>query len=119
MLDLPRTIRLHASGRREQFAYLQGTVVRDEPLDRLVLAGLWEVDRAAQALSLPERTVYDARWLSGALDEVRDERFVATTRREFLAITDALQSDPRTNDDLDLARSRQSHSCFTVSSRRE
>src|SRR5262249_36655987 len=33
-LDMARTIQLHAQGKLGLFAYRQGTVVRDEPLDR-------------------------------------------------------------------------------------
>ncbi len=104
-LDMPATMRLHAAGRLGQFAYREGTLVRDEPLDRLVLAGLDELDRAADALDLDASTLYDARWLATALDEVRDEQFLATSRDDYIEIGDMIA---RASDvlppDLDLAR---------------
>lgn len=104
-LDMPATMRLHATGRLGVFAYRQGAVVRDEPLDRLVLAGLDELDRAATALQLGPNTVYDARWLAGALDEVRDQDFLASSRAAFLAIGDDIERDPAALvEDVDLAR---------------
>lgn len=104
-LDLPRTMRLHATGRLGHFAFNQGYVVRDEPLDRLVLAALESLDRAAEALRLDADTVYEARWLSGSLAEIRDQRFLSTTGEAFLAIADAVEraSDQRP-EDVDLAR---------------
>jgi hypothetical protein len=104
-LDLPRTMRLHATGRLGHFAYKQGSVVRDEPLDRLVLAGLEQLDRAAEALGLDPATLYDARWLAGALSEVRDERFLLTAQAEFLAAADDVERTAgHAPDDVDLAR---------------
>jgi 5-methylcytosine-specific restriction endonuclease McrBC regulatory subunit McrC len=104
-LDMPATMRLHASGRPGLFAYRQCEVVRDEPLDRLVLAGLAELDRSAGALRLDSTTLYDARWLAGALDEVRDRRFLNTSRNEFLAQGEAIAQGPETLPaDADLAR---------------
>ena len=104
-LDMASTIRLHATGRRTLFAYKQGFVVRDEPLDRLVLAGLCELDRAGPVLGLDAQTLYDARWFAGALEAVRDERFISTPTPDFLAIADALEQDQTTSDeDVDLAR---------------
>lgn len=105
-LDMPGTMRLHAStGRLGVFAYRQGTVVRDEPLDRLVLAGLDELDRAAHALRLEAGMLYDARWLAGALAEVRDDPFLALPTTGFLALGDAIERDPATQaEDVDLAR---------------
>jgi hypothetical protein len=104
-LDMAATIRLHASGRPGMFAYRQGRVVRDDPLDRLVLAGLDELDRNGAALGLERTTLYDARSLAGALEEVRDQRFVATTPSSFLLSSDAIERDPATlAEDADLAR---------------
>ena len=104
-VDLPRTLILNMSGKVGQFAYTEGRVVRDEPLDRVVLAGLHELDRAAPALQLGREIVYDARWLAGALDEVRDATFFATTRDQFLDAADRVERDLDTsNQDADLAR---------------
>jgi hypothetical protein len=104
-LDMAATVRLHASGRRGLFAYEQCTVVRDEPLDRLVLAGLDEVDRAAKSLGLDPKTVYDGRWLAGALEEVRDASFLATAPTRFLALGDEIAADHESAaEDGDLAR---------------
>jgi len=102
-LDMARTIRLHASGRPELFAYEEGRVIRDEPLDRLVLAGLSEVERAAPLLGLTADLVYDARWLAAALDEVRDPAYLATPRGAFLTMADDVQA-AATPEDADLAR---------------
>lgn len=104
-LDMPATMHLHATGRLGLFAYRQGTVVRDEPLDRLVLAGLDELDRAAGALKLDPSTLYDARWLAGALDEVRDDAFLSSPTAGFLALADDIERDVSALPaDIDLAR---------------
>lgn len=104
-LDMPGTMRLHAAGRPGLFAYHQGAVVRDELLDRLVLAGLDELDRAADALALDSRTLYDARWLAGALDEVRDEKFVGTHSSQFLEFSSEIERHPESlEEDMDLAK---------------
>jgi hypothetical protein len=103
-LDLPATMRLHATGRRGLFAYRRCEVVRDEPLDRLVLAGLDELDRAAGALALDSATLHDARWLAGALEEVRDRSFLDTTRAQFLLAGDELANGAAEPIDGDLAR---------------
>lgn len=105
VLDMPRTIRLHATGRLGHFAFHQGSVVRDEPLDRLVLAGLESLDRAADALRLEDEVVYEARWLAGSLAEVRDERFLLALRASLLAVADEIEwSMGQLSDDVDLAR---------------
>ncbi|MBI5309503.1 MAG: hypothetical protein HZB14_00520 [Actinobacteria bacterium] len=104
-LDMPATMRLHAAGRLGIFAYREGAVVRDEPLDRLVLAGLDELDRAARVLRLDPSTVYDARWLAGALSEVRDQAFVTSSAATFLSLGDDIERDSSMlSDDVDLAR---------------
>jgi len=104
-IDLARTVLLQTQGRLGTFAYEQGQVVRDEPLDRLVLAGLDELDRAAHALNLPGRTMYEARWLSGALEEVRDGRYTRTSRETFLEVADELDRAAETqHGDHDLAK---------------
>jgi len=104
-LDMPRTMRRHATGHLGTFAFRHGTVVRDEPLDRLVLAGLDELDRAALALRIDATTLFDARWLAGALAEVRDEAFVSTHLDRFLEVAAALESAPTTSrEDVDLCR---------------
>jgi McrBC 5-methylcytosine restriction system component len=104
-LDMTATMRLHAAGRLGVFAFSQGAVVRDDPLDRVVLAGLKELDRTGPALELDAPTIYDARWLAGALDEVRDARFITTPLAEFLADSDSIEHEKdRTADEVDLAR---------------
>jgi McrBC 5-methylcytosine restriction system component len=104
-LDMARTMRLHATGRLGHFAFGQGSVVRDEPLDRLVLAGLESLDRAAEALQLAPRTLYDARWLAGALAEVRDRAFLLMTQEALLSVADEVErAADRLPDDVDLAR---------------
>jgi hypothetical protein len=104
-LDLARTTRLHARGKLGVFAYRQGAVVRDEPLDRLVLAGLDALDSSADALKLDVDTLYQARWLAGALEEVRDERFLITTTREFQDSGQEIEMKPgQLEADVDLAR---------------
>lgn len=104
-LDMARTIELHAQGFPETFAFTEGRVVRDEPIDRLVLAGLDEVDRAGPALGLGDATLYGARWLAGALHEVRDERYLLTGRDDHLAVSDVIERDRTSGlDDVDLAR---------------
>jgi hypothetical protein len=104
-LDIPRTMRLHATGRLGHFAFHQGSVVRDEPLDRLVLAGLESLDGAADALRLEDEVVYEARWLAGSLAEVRDEVFLLTTLTSLLAVADEIEcSTGQLSDDVDLAR---------------
>ena len=104
-LDLARTIELHAAGFTESFAYVEGRVVRDEPIDRLVLAALDEVDRAGSSLGLGRQTLYDARWLAGALHEVRDERYLVTSRDHHLAVAETIETDRATpGGDVDLAR---------------
>jgi hypothetical protein len=104
-LDMARTIQLHAQGKLGLFAYRQGVVVRDEPLDRLVLAGLDALDRSAVALGLDASTLYDARWLASALEEVRDQRFLSTTAPGFLEVGEVVESDRhRVVADVDLAR---------------
>jgi hypothetical protein len=104
-LNMPATMRLHATGRLGMFAYDSGTVVRDEQLDRLVLAGLDELDRSGPALQLDASTVYDARWLAGALDEVRDEAFLASPLDSFLGLADEMdRKDSALPADVDLAR---------------
>jgi hypothetical protein len=104
-LDIARTIRVHASGRRHHFAFTSGRVVRDEPLDRVVLAAIDELDRAASALDLDPDTLYEARWLAGALEEVRDEQFLALATSDYLAMADAIERQRETTAaDRDLAR---------------
>jgi 5-methylcytosine-specific restriction endonuclease McrBC regulatory subunit McrC len=104
-IDLPRTMRLHASGRPNHFAFSEGHVVRDEPLDRVVLAALNELDGAGRSLGLDDDTLYLSRTLAAALEEVRDEAFIATATEEHLAAADTVERDDRTGDlDRDLAR---------------
>ena len=104
-LDLSRTIAQQAAGRLGQFAYTEGRVVRDEPLDRVVLAALDELDRAALALKLDDETIYQARWLAGALEEVRDYDYLSTARAEFLDLADRVEQGRETESvDADLAR---------------
>jgi hypothetical protein len=104
-LDMAATMRLHAGGRRGLFAFDRGEVVRDEPLDRLVLAGLDEIDRSGDALALEPVVLHDARWLAGALEEVRDRRFLDTPRDGFLDLADDVAVDPAMLPaDADLAR---------------
>jgi hypothetical protein len=104
-MNLAGTLRLHARGRRGSFAFERCEVVRDEPLDRLVLAALDELSRSARALRLEPKVLYDARWLAGALAEVRDQDFLRTPRSGFIDTASALEADPGTpEDDVDLAR---------------
>jgi 5-methylcytosine-specific restriction endonuclease McrBC regulatory subunit McrC len=104
-LDMVATMHSHARGRLGLFAYQRCTVVRDEPLDRVVLAGLDGLNRAASALSLDPATAYEGRWLAGALEEVRDSRYIDTSEAEILSIGDEIASDPATIPrDRDLAR---------------
>src|SRR5262249_14512287 len=104
-VDLPRTMRLHASGRPNHFAFNEGRVVRDEPLDRVVLAALNELDFAGPSLGLDDDTLYWSRTLAGAVDEVRDEAFVAMATTDHLAVAEAVERDSRTAElDRDLAR---------------
>ncbi|HET9162331.1 MAG TPA: hypothetical protein VFN89_02645 [Solirubrobacterales bacterium] len=104
-LDMPATIRLHASGRPGLFAFQQGVVTRDRPLDRIVLGALDELDRSASVLNLAPGTLYEARWLAGALEEVRDDAFLATTTTGFLTLIDNLGSDKNLlPKDIDLSR---------------
>ncbi len=105
VLDMPRTMHLHATGRLGYFAFRQGSVIRDAPLDRLVLAGLESLDRAASALRLDDETLYNSRWLAGALAEVRDQSFLLTSQESFLAIADDIERTvDQLPDDIDLAR---------------
>jgi hypothetical protein len=104
-MNLAATMRLHARGRLGNFAFERCEVVRDEPLDRLVLAALDELSRRAKALRLEPKVLYDARWLAGALAEVRDQRFLQTPRSTFIETATVLEFDPGTpEDDIDLAR---------------
>jgi len=104
-IDVAATMRLHAGGRRGLFAFQRCEVVRDEPLDRLVLAAFEELDRSARALGLDADTVYKARWLASGLAEVRDEAFVRTPAARFLELADEIEEDPATGaEDADLAR---------------
>jgi hypothetical protein len=104
-LDMTRTMRLHATGRLGFFAYQEGRLVRNEPLDQLVLAGLESLDRTAVDLGLDGRTLYEARWLAGALDEVRDASFLAMSTSELLTLEHDIRRSPTvTPIDLDLAR---------------
>lgn len=104
-LDMARTVRLHATGRLGHFAFHQGYVTRDRPIDRLVLAGLEAVDRMAEGIGLESTTIYEARWLSGALEEVRDERFLLCPTSDFLAMADKIEAgSDELADDVDLAR---------------
>ena len=104
-LDIARTMRVHASGRRDHFAFSSGRVIRDEPLDRVVLAAIDELDRAATALGLDADTLYDARWLAGALEEVRDEQFLSLVSSDYLDMADAIRHHSESvREDGDLAR---------------
>lgn len=104
-LDIAATMRLHASGRLGLFAYERCEVVRDEPLDRLVLAGLDELDRSGSVLALNPAVVHDARWLAGALEEVRDSKFLHTHRDGFLQLGEEIVADPAIlQENADLAR---------------
>jgi 5-methylcytosine-specific restriction endonuclease McrBC regulatory subunit McrC len=104
-LDMPATMRLHASGGLGKFAFQQGTVTRDEPLDRVVLAALDELDRISAAVGLPSETVHTARWLGAALDEVRDSQFIGSTVPGFLSSVDGIEGNPESlSADRDLAR---------------
>jgi hypothetical protein len=103
-LDMPRTMRLHAGGRLGTFAFESCEAVRDEPLDRLALAGLDELHRSSDALGLNPELLFQARWQAGALDEVRDEQYVRTPRPHFLAIADEMERASAVDEDVDLAR---------------
>jgi hypothetical protein len=104
-LDMAATMRLHANGRLGLFAYERCEVVRDEPLDRLVLAGLDELDRSGRVLALDPAVVHDARWLAGALEEVRNPHFLHMQCEEFLQLGEDIAADPAVmSEDADLAR---------------
>jgi hypothetical protein len=104
-LDMPATMRLHAAGRIDQFAFRRGEIVRDTPLDQLVLAALDELDRASQTLELPPETVFESRWLGGALAEVRTDDFARLDQADLLAVADSIAADrDALDDDADLAR---------------
>ncbi len=104
-LDMPATMRLQAAGRIDQFAFRRGEIVRDAPLDQLVLAGLDELGRASRALELSPETVFEARWLAGALAEVRTEAFSRLDQAELLSIADSIAADRDSLiEDADLAR---------------
>jgi McrBC 5-methylcytosine restriction system component len=104
-VDVAGTLLQQAAGRVGQFAYMAGRVVRDEPLDRVVLAGLEELDRASSVLSLDSEILYQARWLAGALEEVRDYTYLSTSRDDFLDMADAVERDQQALPaDMDLAR---------------
>jgi len=92
--DPPRTLRLHARGQRHLLAYSAGRVVRDSPLDRVTLAALDEIDRAGPMLGVEASTLFQARWLAGALEDVRDEKFHLAERDDFLAAAETLASRP-------------------------
>jgi hypothetical protein len=104
-LDMPATMKLHATGRLSQFAFQRGEVVRDEPVDRLVLGALDELDRAALVLKLDPDTVYQARWLARALEEIRTSDFLQLGSAGLLAIAEGIELDDAVLPaDLDLAR---------------
>lgn len=105
VLDVTRTALLHASGRQQLFAYTSGRVIRDSLLDRVVLAALFEVDASAGALNLDAQTLYNARWLAGSLDEVRDAAFFSLNEAEHLANANDVDRAPDIHPfDRDLAR---------------
>ncbi len=104
-LRLGPTIRAWASGRPGRFVFEAGRVVRDSPLDRVVLASLDEIDRSGPLLGLSPAILYRARWLAGGLEDVRDEQYLLTNRDEHLHEARVLESDPSTTPvDADLAR---------------
>lgn len=104
-MDIPATMRLHARGRLGLFAFQQGLVTRDRPLDRIVLAALDELDRSGAALDLAGETLYEARWLAGALEEIRDDDFLATSATGFLSLIDNLAAGGDVlPEDVDLSR---------------
>jgi len=104
-IDIARTIRLHASGRPQDFAFSEGRVVRDSPLDRLVLGALTELDAAAPFLELDAETLYLSRTLAGALEEIRDEQFLQTTTADHLEAAYSIERDEANLPaDRDLAR---------------
>lgn len=104
-LDIPRTIRLHAKGLDQLLAFDRGRVVRDTPLDHVTLAALDEIDRAGSTLRLDPKTLYDARWLAGALDEVRGERYQLASKTDCLDAADEIAASAETSElDADLAR---------------
>jgi hypothetical protein len=104
-LDMPATMRLHAAGRIDRFAFQRGEIVRDTPLDQLVLAALDELGRASRALELSPETVFEARWLAGALAEVRTAAFSGLDQADLLSIADSIAADRYSlADDADLAR---------------
>lgn len=104
-IDLPRTIALHSRGLSHLLAFERGRVVRDTPLDHVTLAALDEIDRAGGALNLDQRTLYDARWLAGALDELRGGTFDLSTKLDFLDTADDIANSTESGElDIDLAR---------------
>lgn len=104
-LDMPATMRLHAAGSIDRFAFQRGEIVRDTPLDHLVLAALDELDRASQTLELPPETIFESRWLGGALAEVRTDAFSRLDQADLLAVADSIAADrDALDEDADLAR---------------
>jgi 5-methylcytosine-specific restriction endonuclease McrBC regulatory subunit McrC len=95
-LEIARTMRLHASGFPGRFAYQEGRLVRKDPLDKLVLAALESLDRLARSLEIESRTVYQARHLARALEEVRDTSFTNMSITELADMGDKIAADPAT-----------------------
>lgn len=74
-------------------------------MDRLVLGALDELDRAALVLKLDSDTLYQARWLARALEEIRTSAFLQLGPAGLLAIGERIELDDAVLlADLDLTR---------------
>ncbi|GAB7193411.1 hypothetical protein NUM3379_41210 [Kineococcus sp. NUM-3379] len=104
-LNMAATLRLHALGRTNYFAFSRSQVLRDKPLDRIVLAALMLLDEEGATLGLDAGTIFRARVVAGALEEVRDEDFLMLGTIGHLKLAEEVEEEFDTPMlDKDLAR---------------
>lgn len=105
-LDIRRTIRLRAQGRRHLLGFDRSTISQDTEVNRIALAALRQVERLNSVIDLPRATVVTARAIAPIFAGARDPRTLLARRTDVAARARRLADQPdnsRTRDLLALA----------------
>lgn len=117
-LDVPGTVALRARGKLHRAAFRRSVIVRDLPINKVLLAALREVERLAQILPVPSGDLAQARGLCLYLDEARTADVLFGRRADWADRARTLASeweDAQQRDLLALAAVVLSHESFEAS----
>lgn len=120
-LNITKSIQLRARGLGHLLAFEKNVATFATPINRIVLAALSEVERLAQLISLPERTIAKSRGLSMLFADCRDHETLYRERSYFAATALRFaesERDELVRDMMSLASVMLSHESFDSSSGR-